>query len=44
MTTLQDLLNRQKKFLNVDKYHEQGFTGKGFIVLIQRVGKVSMGK
>ena len=30
--TPQDLLKRQLKFLNVSKYHEQGFTGKGLVV------------
>jgi len=44
MTTLQDLLNRQKKFLNVDKYHEQGFTGKGFIVFNSESGKSKHGQ
>lgn len=33
MTTIYDVLKKQLDFLNVFKYHEQGFTGKGITVL-----------
>lgn len=31
--TPQELLQRHLKFLNVSKYHEQGYTGEGITVL-----------
>lgn len=32
MTTPQDILKRKLKFLNIDKYHEIGYTGRGVVV------------